>query len=75
MEQFSISRWTLYDVLKSEKKSFSRKREADRLLFIMHCIIYSRYITLWKKWFFVLIRKNAYPEMFTEKSCPTCTDN
>ena len=41
---------------------------------IMHCIIWGSYIFIWKKWFFVLIRIFGYPDMLTDKSCPTCPD-
>ena len=47
-EQFSISRSTLYKILKSKKssKDLKLKKKADFLLLIMHCIIKMIYIDL-----------------------------
>ena len=65
IEQFSIGRLTLYNILKSEEKF-------KRFYYLLWIAQYTAVILFYEKIrFLVLIWKNAYPDMFTEKTCPT----
>ena len=75
MEHLGIGRSTLYNIFKSENKFKKFNAEQEKRSFFNYYPLHKiqRLVFLWKI-VFCTYPENTYPDIFTEKSCPTCPD-